>query len=106
MSAPAFDSERAAKLHALARSFPVIRDYCEGLESARCVDSLLLALVDFARSSGSGGHWAALFVLSCWNPRTPQQYELPAFDLFRAFNTWDGGQREAFAAWAIEPVRF
>ena len=106
MSAPAFDSDRAAQLHALAVSFPVLRDYCTALETARSLDPLLVALVEFAREAGSGGMWAALFVLACWNPRAPERYGLPAFDLFRAFDTWDGGQREAFAAWAAKPVRF
>jgi len=106
MNAGKFDSERAAQLHALAVSFPVLRDYCTALETARSLDPLLVALVDFAKDASLGGMWAAVFVLGCWNPRALERNDLPAFDLFAAFTRWDDGQRAAFAAWAAKPVRF
>lgn len=90
-------------LHALACSFPVIRDYAPDVVSATERDELLEALAKFAHDASRGAMWAAVFVISVYNPRAVERWELPAFDLFKAWTRWDGHQRAAFARWAAEP---
>lgn len=90
-----------ARLRTLADTFPSLnaRFRVEG------APLLLKCCRDIAEStSGSGARFAARFILSVYDsdPATAVRLDL-AFDLRRAWQTWDDTHRAAYLAWSAAP---
>lgn len=51
----------------------------------------------------SGSHHAAAFVLSVWDSTGPWSKGKYAFNVVRAFQSWDEAHRDAFRRWAAKP---
>lgn len=51
----------------------------------------------------SGSHHAAAFVLSVWDSTGPWSKGHLAFNVVRAFQSWDESHRNAFRRWAANP---
>jgi hypothetical protein len=55
----------------------------------------------FSDAPGSGGKWAARFVLNLWNADT--DWDSGLFEVFDAIAAWDEAHRKAFLLWASNP---
>jgi hypothetical protein len=83
------------RLLELLRTFPC-------LERIRSLGSLEL-LVPWAQGRSHGELLAVRFIVSVWNPDTPEEWGLGRFDVHDAMTTWSRAEREAFIAWARAP---
>ena len=88
----------ARRTQTLADTFPMLR----GLAGIEPWDSFLLATKTIHGTS-TGTRQSILFVLSVWNPETPEFYGLEAFCVHDALKFWDTEHRSAFVKWASDP---
>ena len=89
---------QAFKIQCLANTFHSLR----GIEGIHPWDVRHLATESIHLVS-SGARQAMLFVLSVWNPDTPECFGLEPFDVHHALKTWDLSNQQAFLTWAQHP---
>ena len=88
----------ALGIQEVARTFPSLH----WVQSIDPWDVEILASQHIA-SHSSGTRQAILFLLSIWNPKAPEFYNLEPFDLHYALKIWDVEHRSAFVSWAQNP---
>lgn len=81
------------RIEDLARSFPAL-SHADGV---RPFDPDRLER--WSSKASSGEYHAVRFLLAVWSGGRAA----PPFLVFDALNTWDGGNRKAFQAWAAAP---
>lgn len=90
---------------ALVLSFPVMQYAPPRAVRPDGVD--LMAIDEWAMTADPDGSEGILstvqFLLSVWSASHP--WRVGRFDLFRALDVWDDGQRYAFTAWIGKPWR-
>jgi hypothetical protein len=95
---PTRDVNPYPKMTALAYSFPTLRDAPIDPFEASELEHWIMG-----PSAGSGATWAAIFVLSVFNPGAMPYRSCGLFDLHAALAVWDAEHRAAFLRWVKEP---
>ena len=89
---------QAFKVQLLADTFHSLR-HVDGIYPW---DVSLLA-TESIHTVSSGARQAILFVLSVWNPDTPEHFGQERFDIHHALKVWDPQNHQAFLDWARDP---
>jgi cellulose synthase (UDP-forming) len=86
-----------ARTIALARQFPALRTAPGGSPW----DPEALDASAASGMPGSGARWAAVFILTPWNPA--EAWRAGRFDAFEAVAAWDRDHCQVFLTWAHDP---